>query len=192
MGRAREARIAVAGPIALVAAMLSVAVTVALSDVAPRPVLAILAVLPVALCFWLCSEFSIAARVLLSVTNLAISAGVAAAVLAAAQAGVGAVGFYAALWGPAAAVLAGTLAAQVRSGEPLLGPWLLWWVPVAAGLVWAEPFALAVTGLAGVDGLAGLAMFVAPILGMAAWAGAVSVAFAYARFTRGHLTSAST
>jgi len=185
MGSATEARIAVAGPIALVAAMLSLAVTVALSDAAPRSGLAILAVLPVALCFWLCSEFGVAARVLLSVTNLVISAGIAAAVLGPVLSGVGAMGFYAVLWGPAAAVLAGSLAARARSGDPLLGPWLLWWVPVTAGLVWAGPLALVVTGLVGIDGLAGLAMFAAPVLGMTAWAGAVIVAFAYARFERG-------
>ena len=89
-------------------------------------------------------------------------------------------------------VLIGSLIARRRSGGPLLGGWLLWWAPVVAGLIWAQPFALAVTALAGVDGLAALAMFFAPALGMAAWIGAVGVACAYERIMRTHRTGAST
>ena len=192
MMRGREARIALAGPVSLIAAMLSVAVSIALSDLPPGLAVAVLAVLPVALCFWLCSDLSVGTRILFGSINVAISAGVLAAIFGATRFGMGAIGLMAAMWGSAAVVLLGSLAARTRSGSPLLGTWLLWWIPVAAGLVWTQPFALAVTALAGVDGLAGLAMFFAPVLGMAAWVGAVVVALAYERFKRGHLTMAST
>jgi len=187
MGLVSEARIAASGPIALVASMVGVAATIALSDVAPAwAMVIILAIVPAALCLWLCSEFSVGSRTVVSVLSGAIGAVAVMVVFRAAQStGLGVSGLLAGSWGPTAAVLVGSLVARRRSGEPLLGRWLLWWAPVVAGLVFMQPFALAVTWLADVDSLAGLAMLAAPMLGMTAWATAVGVACLYTQLTRG-------
>jgi hypothetical protein len=168
--------------------MVGVATTIALSDVAPAwAMVIILAILPTALCYWLCPELSVRARVVASVSSGAIGAVAVMAVFRAAQStGLGVFGVFAVSWGTAAAVLVGSLVARRRSGEPLLGRWLLWWVLVVAGLAFMQPFALAVTWLADVDALAGLAMLAAPTLGMTAWVGAVGVAYVSTRLTCGH------
>lgn len=201
MGQATATRIAVAGPISLLAAMLSLDVAAALSDMASWPVLAIVpALLPVALCFWLRPESNVAGRAALCVTTISVSIGVGAAVfllrvplLDTVEAVVSGSGHYMAFWAPIFVVLVGSFVARSRSGSPLFGLWLLWWIPVVAGTVWAESLALFLTGLASVDSLAGaIAALAAPTWGMSAWLGATSVHHAHSRFTRGHVTMAST
>lgn len=183
--RGREARIALAGPISMIAAMLGVAVSIALSDLPPALAVAVLAVLPVGLCFWVCGDISVGARVLLGVINLAISAGVLATLLGVARFGMTALVGIVVMLGSATVVLIGSFVARRRSGGPLFGRWFLWWALAVAGLISTQPLAMAVTSLAGVDAMAGLAMFLAPTLGMTAWLGALGVAVAYDRLLPG-------
>jgi hypothetical protein len=201
VGHSKAAQIAVAGPIALLAAILSLAVMVAISDLGSRLLLTVPALVPVALCLWLNPERGVGARAVLCVMTLVVSigAGVVALLLGGPlQDTVGTLfpassSPYALLWGPVIVVMVGSILARARSGSPLLGLWALWWIPVVTGTVWAEPLVSVLIRLPSADPLgAGLLMLAAPTWGMSAWVGAVSVLIAHARFTRGHLTMAST
>jgi hypothetical protein len=183
MPDAATARVATAGPIALLAAMVGMALAVAFSNLAQWPVYVVLVVVPAALCFWLIPASSVAARVGLAgasvIVSLAVAAGVALLLLPLFEvAGVGpsGTGVYTLLYGPTVVVLLASVTVRIRSGSPLFGAWLAWWIPAAAGTIWGEPLTYALTDLAGADAIAGsLSVLAAPTVGMAAWLGVVVV-----------------
>ena len=191
---------AVAGPGALLAAFLGMAVTAAVSNLAQWPFYVFIAVFPAALCLWLTQGTGPSIRALLIIATPIVSLTVAAAVAFLALpvfevtgVGISGAGVYTLLWGPSIVVLLGSIGLRARSNAPLLGVWLLWWIAVAAATIWAEPLTYALTDLGGADALAGsVAVIASPTVGMSAWVGAACVLFAHARFNRGHLTMAST
>lgn len=200
MEQESRTRIAVAAPIALLAAIAGMAVAAALSRFTQWPILAVAALLPSALSVWCSQGAGAASRVLLVIATLMVSLGVAAAVtyllvplFEVDGVGLSAAGVHALLWGPTGIVLIGSLVARARSGAPLLGTWLLWWIAVAAGVTWAEPLTYALTDLTGADAMAGtIAVLAVPTLGMSAWVGTVGVLFLYMRSRRGPLPSGTT
>ena len=199
MEQANRARAAVAGPVALLAAFLGMAVTAALSNLAQWPFYVFIAVFPAALCLWLTQGTGPSIRALLILATLVVSLIVAAAVVflllplfEVAGIGISGTGVYALLWGPSIVVLLASIGLRARSNAPLFGVWLLWWVAVAAATNWAEPLTYALTDLGGADAMAGsVAVLASPTVGMSAWVGAVVAQLIRSRSIRGHLASAS-
>ncbi len=195
MQRGIGARVAVAGPVALLVALVGMAVTAALSAIAQWPVYVVAALLPMAIGVWLSTGAGLAVRTALAVASVVASLGIAAVVVLVllpafdiAGVGISGAGVYALLWGPVVIVLLGSLVARARSGAPLLGIWLVWWVVAATAIYRAEPLTYALTDFAGADGMAGsIAVLLTPTLGMSAWLGAVIVVLAYMRLSRGNL-----
>lgn len=201
MKRGIGTRVAVAGPVAMLVALVGMAVTAALSNIAQWPIFVVAVLLPVAAGVWLSPSGSAGVRVAaLAVASVVASLGIAAVVVIAvlplfevAGVGISGAGVYALLWVPVVIVLLGSLVARSRSGAPLLGTWLVWWVATAAAIYWAQPLTYALTDAAGADAMAGsVAVLAAPTLGMSAWLGAVIVALVNMRFAREHLAMAST
>jgi len=199
MERVISARVAIAGPVALLAALLGMAVAAALSNVAQWSVYVVVSILPVALCLWLSPRASLSTRALLMSATLIASLGVAAAVVLlllplfeVTGVGISGAGVYTLLWGPTIVVLLGSVGARAHSGAPLFGAWLIWWIAVAASMIWAEPLTYALTDLAGADAMAGtVAVLAAPTVGMSAWVGSVVVLLGQARFAPSHPSGAS-
>lgn len=193
MEQANRARVAVAGPVALLAAFLGMAVTAALSNLAQWPFYVFIVIFPAALCLWFTQGTLASIRVLLILATLVVSLIVAAAVVflllpvfEVTGVGITGAGVYTLLWGPSIVVLLGSIVLRARSNAPLLGVWLLWWVAVAAATIWAEPITYALTDLGGADAMAGsVAVLASPTVGMSAWVGAVCVLFAHARLRPG-------
>jgi hypothetical protein len=200
MEQANRARATVAGPVALLAAFLGMAVTAALSNLAQWPFYVFIAIFPAALCMWLTPPAGPSIKALLILATLVMTVTVAAAVVflllplfEVTGVGISGAGVYTLLWGPSIVVFLGSIVLRARSDAPLLGLWLLWWVALAAATIWAEPLTYALTDLGGADAMAGsVAVLASPTVGMSAWVGAVSTHLIRSWSMRGHLTSAST
>lgn len=186
----RDARIALAAPVALVGAFVAMAGAAALSDVASWMIVAVVALLPVALAFWLTAERSAPVRLGLAVAAAFACVAIGAAVILLfvpmfeiAGVGLSGAGVYTLMYGPCVVLVCGSVLARVRARTAPLAPWLIAWVAAGALIVWGERLTYVVTDAVGVDAMAGtVAVLAAPTTAMAAWVAAVGVVAVAERF----------
>lgn len=188
----RLARLAVAGPVMIVAGYVAMAVGAAASNVASWMLPVLAAILPLGFAAWVVRPTTARCRLVFPLVALVAAAACVAAIafiisplFLVRGTGISEAGVYAYAYGAPAIIAIGSVLARYKSGAAIVGSWLIWWAAAVAGVVFAERATYVLTDLAGADAIAGtIGYLFAPSLALAAWVGVLVAVSTWGRWDR--------